>query len=206
MKLSGPLALCITAITAALECFVSCSANCRQETVAKPEWIIRTVTYSVDTLLHYTVTDNKVEVVRPHFSGSRDELTHTVTIRNDSKRYTGSFSVHFRFECWSYNGANHWDDWEEVQTAAIEPNTDHTFTKKWYGGKPDDSNARWFDSKARISQSPRTVTLTRSVHELLLKDTTVNNCECDVDALKAEYRAIQDIFGKLKHSNLIQTK
>jgi hypothetical protein len=48
--------------------------------------------------------------------------------------------------------------------------------------------------------------LVRRIDELVLKDTVVNNCDCDIDALKAEYKAIQGVFEKLKKENLIQTQ
>ena len=46
----------------------------------------------------------------------------------------------------------------------------------------------------------------RRIDELITKDTVVNNCDCDIDALKARSEAVIDVFESLKNQNLIHTK
>ena len=44
----------------------------------------------------------------------------------------------------------------------------------------------------------------RRIDEIIFKDTIVNNCECDIDALKAEHKAIQETYERLKREKLIR--
>ncbi len=181
--------------------FSSCSPDCQNITIKKPVWRFHYVNYTVDSLMNYVVTEDKVEFSKSQSPNSSDYLTHTISIRNTNKQYANEFSVKFHFDCIGYNTN---DSLSEVQSALIEPNSTYTFAKRWDGGTPDNSNSNLFISKMEVIQNPKKIKLTRRVDELILKDTTVNNCRCNVDALKSEYKSIQDMYKKMKEEKLIK--
>jgi len=183
--------------------FSSCSPDCQIETIQKPEWSSYNMGYSIDTTINYTVLENKVEVIKSRSSKSRDYITHTVTVFNNNKQYAGNFSVKFSLDCGGYLYNSSLDGSQVIKSARISPQSKYTFTTNW-NGYYDNLNSVWFNSKSQILQKPEKITLTRRIDKLVLKDTVVNNCESDIDALKAEYNAKINMYNKMKEAKLIK--
>lgn len=178
----------------------SCSPDCQTVTIKKPKWVTYYVNYYTDTLVSYISND---AVKLTEWSGSntkKDRHVHSVTIHNNNTIYSNQFAV--QYTC-SY-GSDIPVTWIDItEYVEIYPNSEHTFEYEWFGAKGTyDSD---FNLSCQILQEPKSITLKRRVDQLQLIDTTVNNCECDIDALKAEYKAIQDVFSKIKHDKLIKT-
>ncbi|MDR1544551.1 MAG: hypothetical protein LBS50_09150 [Prevotellaceae bacterium] len=176
----------------------SCSPDCKNVSIQKVEWTTEYIAYSVDTLVKYTITKNETRLTEWLSDNNRDNHSHSVTIRNDNHTYSNKFAV--QFHC--YDNGRRWT--QTTDYVVIPANSEHTFSYKWLGTRGTYYSE--FDVNVSVLQLSKRIRLQRRVDELVLKDTTVNNCECDVDALNAEYKAIQDVFEKLKNENFIKTE
>lgn len=179
----------------------SCSPDCQTEIIQKPEWKTKYVSYSVDTLVKYTITKNETRLTEWSGSNNRDKHSHSVTIRNDNNTYSNEFAV--QFQChYGYDSPRSW-----IQTTdyvVIPANNEYTFSYEWLGARGTyDSD---FDVNITVLQHSKRITLQRRIDNIVSKDTTVSNCDCDIDALKAEYKAIREVFDKIKHEKLIKTE
>lgn len=210
----------------------SCSADCKEETIKKPIWsthyeeywvkrdTIKKKTVTIDTLLPYSMAKHRTE--KSYLKNYHDEVydtrvTHYVTIQNNSDKYSNAFAI--RMTGMEYSeSSKRWKDFDrKTEYVTISPYCSHTFSlnhsDRWRteGTSTDEGNVQIY-----ILQRPTQITLTkqiattydkkciRRIDEMTYIDTIVNNCECDVDALKAEYKAIQKTYEKLLNERLIK--
>lgn len=210
----------------------SCSADCKEETIQKPIWktryeeywvkkdTVKEKTVTIDTLVSYKVS--KYQTKKNYYKNSHDEIyattvTHYVTIQNDNDKYSNSFAI--RMTGKEYNeSSKKWVDFDrKTEYSTIYPNSSYTFSlshSDWW--RNDQSSLSEGNVQIYILQRPSTISVTkqiiskydkkciRRIDELTFTDTIVNNCECDVDALKAEYKAIQKTYEKLLNERLIK--
>lgn len=175
---------------------------------------------TIDTMVPYCVAKHQTE--KSYLKNYHDEVygtkvTHHVTIRNNSDKYPNSFAI--RMTGKEYNeSSKKWVDFDrKTEYSTIYPNSSYTFSlthSDWW--RNDQSNLAEGNVQIFILQKPTTVTVTkqivskyekkciRRIDELAFKDTVVSNCECDIDALKAEFKAIQTTFDRLKNEKLIK--
>jgi hypothetical protein len=212
----------------------SCSPDCKHETIQKPEWKTRYVDYwiekdtikevgaYVDTLVSYSIVEYKYKTeYKKNSSGENISKigTHYVTIKNNNKSYANSFAIKLVGK--EYNESS--KSWKNIDNrtryVSINPQNTHTFSIKhsvWWrneslGYDESDASISVLQNSTSVYHTTKQVRrmrqkLVRRIDELVLKDTIVNNCECDIDALRAEYKAIQEVFNKLKKENFIKTQ
>lgn len=212
----------------------SCSPDCKHETIKKPEWrthyvdywiekdTIETVSAYLDTLVSYSVVGHRQKIdYRKNVSGEQmgKTITHYITIKNTNRSYSNSFAVKLVGK--EYNeSAKTWRDINNVTSyVSISPQTTYTFSIKhsdWW--RNESSGYSEGNISISILQRPSSEYVTRSqikrikqkrirrIDEIVLKDTVVSNCDCDIDALKAEYKSMQEVFEKLKNEKLIKTE
>lgn len=210
----------------------SCSPDCKEVTIKKPIWkthyeeywvekdTIKEKTVTTDTMVSYSVTKHRTE--KSYRKNYHDEVyetkvTHYITIRNNNEQYSNAFCI--RITGNEYDEySKKWKSFErESSYVTISPKNSYTFSVKhsdrWRneGTYTDEGNV-----EISVLQRPSTISITRQsiskykkkyirrFDEMTFKDTVVSNCECDIDALKAEYKAIQTTFDRLKNEKLIK--
>ena len=212
--------------------FMSCNPDCKEVTLKKPVWnthyeeywvkrdTIKKKTVTIDTMLPYSMAKHRTE--KSYLKNYHDEVydtrvTHYVTIQNNSDKYSNTFAIRMTGKEYSESSKN-WKDFDrKTEYVSISPNGSYTFSLKhsdrWRteGTSKDEGNVQIY-----ILQRPTQIALTkqivttydkkciRRIDEMTYIDTIVNNCECDVDALKAEYKAIQKTYEKLLNERLIK--
>ncbi|MBQ2177001.1 MAG: hypothetical protein II453_18750, partial [Alphaproteobacteria bacterium] len=111
-----------------------------------------------------------------------------------------------------------WNDFNRsTDYVTIYPNSSYTFSLKhsdrWRseGSSTDEGNVQIYilQKSTQISLTKKIATTydkkcIRRIDEMTFKDTVVSNCECDIDALRAEYKAIQNTYERLKKEKLIK--
>lgn len=207
----------------------SCSPDCKEVTLKKPVWNTRYEEYwtkedtvitkaiTKDTLVPYSISQYWTEqTYKKNANGQpvTDRTYHYITIHNNSETYSNYFAIQITGK--EYVG-NRWRDFRRNSGyASIGPNCSYTFginhSNYWREeGRFDEANV-----SINILQEPQRAAFTkqivtikdkkhiRRIDEMTFKDTIVNNCECDIDALKAEYKAIQEVYERLKKEQLIK--
>lgn len=222
------LLLIITVLT------VSCSPNCKEIAVQIADWQTRyedyweekdtvvLVTEMVDTTVAYTV--EKYYTKKNYtVNSSGDEVgascTHYVTIRNNNDSYSNRFAI--RIEGKEYNKSK--GSWQNMSKSTgyvtVYPNSTYTFHithPTWWhnrsrGYSEDDIEMHVLQNSNYVEKTSKKIVhikrkKSRRIDNLIMKDTVVNNCDCDVDAIKARSEAISEIFESLKKQNLIHIK
>ena len=212
----------------------SCSPDCKLETIKKPEWqtryvdywitkdTVKTVSAYVDTLVSYSMVEhNQKPENRKNSSGEQigKTITHYVTVRNNNRSYSNSFAVKLVGKEYNESSKNWRDINNTTNYVSIRPQSSYTFSIK-HSAYWRNENSGYDEGNVSISILQRSsneyVTRqeikrikqirTRRIDEIVLKDTVVSNCDCDIDALKAEYKAMQGVFGKLTNEKLIKTE
>lgn len=212
---------------------VSCTPNCQEIHVQIADWQTRyedywvefdsveMVTEMVDTTVAYTV--DKYYTKMNHMTNSSDDVvgktcSHYITIRNNNKSYSNRFAI--RIEGKEYDESNKtWKNMSKTTNSVmINPQNTYTFHISHADNWRNSSNG--YDEnnvELKILQSSNYVERTakkiihirrkqiRRIDELKMKDTVINNCECDVDALKARNEAVCEVFEALKKQKLIHT-
>ena len=208
----------------------SCSVDCKEETIKKPIWsthyeeywvkkdTILKKTITIDTLVPYRMTSHRTK--KQFFSNNHGEVyaikvTHYITIQNNNDTYWNSFAIRMTGHEGGQNSSR-WTNFDRnTGFIQIGPYDSYTFTME-HSDMWRDDNATEGDVQIYVLQKPTTITYTkqkaskydkkciRRIDELTFRDTVVNNCECDIDALKAEYKAIQQTYEKLKKEKLIE--
>lgn len=224
----------IVIITIIMILSVSCTPSCKEISVQVPDWEIRYEDYwveidtviseseMVDTTVAYTV-DNYYTKMNYIANSSGKETgatcTHYVTIRNTNDSYSNRFAI--RIEGKEYNEAK--AKWQNMSKSTnyitIYPNDSYTFQithSDWWhnrgsGYSEDNVELHILQSSKYVEKTSKKIVRvkrkqTRRIDELKMKDTIVNNCDCDVDAIKARSAAVRDIFESLKSQNVIHTK
>jgi hypothetical protein len=220
--------------TIAILLLLSCSPDCKQESIKKPEWTTRYVdywiekdtieTYSiyVDTLVSYSMVEHRQKVdYRKNSSGEQTgkTITHYVTIRNNDTSFSNYFAVKLVGKEYNESSQNWKDINNTTNYVSISPQSSYTFSIKhsdWWRNESSDTHEG--NVSISIMQRPSSEYITRQqikrikqkhirrIDEIVLKDTVVSNCDCDIDALKSKYKVIQEIFEKLKIEKLIKTE
>lgn len=212
----------------------SCSPDCKEVTVKVADWqtryedywvefdTVKEVKERVDTMVAYTVERHYTKTIRTVNSSGKtigSTCTHYITIRNNNNTYSNMFAV-------SINGKEYNESrgvWQDMSKSSnyktIYPNSTYTFSvthNSWWFNLGNGYNEN--DISLHINQFPNEVMhtakkivhvkqkRTRRIDELVMKDTVVNNCECDIDALKAKNIAVQELFESLKEQKLIRTE
>jgi len=212
----------------------SCSPDCKHETIKKPEWqtryvdywiekdTVETVSAYVDTLVSYSMIEHRQTVdYRKNSNGEQigKTITHYVTIRNNNCSCSNSFAIKLVGK--EYNEySKSWKDMNKTTNyVSISPQSTYTFSIKHSDWWRNESSG-YYEGNVSVSilQHPRNEYVTkqeikrikqkhtRRIDEIVLKDTVVSNCDCDIDALKAEYKAMQGVFEKLTNEKLIKTE
>lgn len=213
---------------------MSCAPNCREVVVQVADWQTRyenywkdvdtvvSTTEMVDTMVAYEM--DKYYIKKNYFTNSGGNVmgatcTHYIRIKNTNDTYSNRFAI--RIDGNEYDDAK--STWQKISKTTnyvnIYPNSTYTFQvthSAWWrntasGKCEDDIEMYVLQSPNRVSKTYKKIVhtrkkMTRRLDELVIKDTVVNNCECDVDALKAKSEAVQETFEKLKRQNLIRTK
>lgn len=209
----------------------SCTPDCEEFTLKKPVWNTRYEEYwvkrdtvrkevvVVDTLVPYSMTKHRTE--KSCLRNSQDELydikvTHYITIHNNSDEYSNFFAIRMTGKKYD-ESSKEWKDFNRsTDYVSINPNSSYTFSLEhsdyWRneGSGLNEGNVNFF-----ISQNPTQISFVkqvvttydkksiRRIDELIFKDTVVSNCECNIDALKAEFKAVQETYERLKEEKLI---
>ena len=83
---------------------VSCEGDCKDEEIEKIEkieWITTYIDKTKDTLVAYTITENKREYIE-----SWNEIKHTVLIQNNNNQYIGKFALNINYGYYDYGYRN----------------------------------------------------------------------------------------------------
>jgi hypothetical protein len=174
---------------------LSCGADCQNVEIEKVEWITRFENYFVDTLVNYSIVENKVNVEKSVISGSRDKIIQTITVRNTNRSYSNKFSVKFSFHCWACNGDSLWDTWnDQSDFVEISPDTTHKFSKTWYAGAYGNNNAILFDCQTEIRQSAQKIILSERIDELKITTDIVNTCGQNPEVMQEKYKTVKKLY------------
>jgi hypothetical protein len=173
-------------------------------------------------MVSYSIIEHKSKIEYKKNSSNETigkSCTHYITIKNNNNSYSNSFAV--RLVGKEYNEST--KNWKDIKNAtsyvSINPQSTYTFSIKhsdWWRNESsgyDEGNVS-ISIMQNSSYVYKTVQQRKTVKrklihradELILKDTIVSNCECDIDVLKAEYKVIQDIYQKFKNEKLIKTE
>ncbi|MBQ6237428.1 MAG: hypothetical protein IJK07_04335 [Bacteroidales bacterium] len=211
----------------------SCAPDCKDITIQVADWQTRyedywvekdsvvTVNEMIDTTVSYKI--EKYYTKKKYYTNSEGKetgstCTHYITIRNTNETYSNRFAI--RIEGKDYNETKGvWQDMaKSTNYVTIYPNNTHTFRidhSAWWhnrasGYSEDDVTLHILQYSNYVETYTKKIThlrrkQTRRIDYLVTKDTVVNNCDCDIDALKAKNKAVTDVFELLKSQNLIQT-
>lgn len=212
---------------------VACAPDCKEITVSIADWqthyedywvefdSVIVATEMVDTTVSYSVEKYYTKMNYMSNSDGKDTgavCTHFVRIRNNNKTFPNRFAISITGK--EYNKAK--GSWQNMSKTTnyvtIAPNSTHTFQithADWWHSSPggyseDDVTLKILQLSNRVEYTSKKIIhirrkRTRRIDELIMKDTSVNNCDCDVDAIKAKNQAVSEIFGKLKEQKLIHT-
>ena len=213
---------------------VSCAPDCKEITIQVADWQTRYEEYweetdsvvvmseMVDTTVAYTVEKYYTKMNYVTNSSGKESgatCTHYITIRNTNDTYSNRFAI--RIEGKEYNESK--GIWQNIlkttNIVTIYPNSTHTFQithSDWWhnrssGYSEDDVTLYILQYSNYVEKTSKKITKinrkrTRRIDELVMKDTVVNNCDCDVDALRARNTAIADVFKSLEKQKLIYTE
>lgn len=214
-----------------LMCLLSCKPDCKDVTIQKVEWKTRYEDYYiqkdtieeicgyVDTLVSYSVVKHTTKT--EYRRNAKGELTgsstvHYITIRNNNDSYSNRFAIKLTGKEY-IKSSNKWEDlYRKTDYITILPQSSYTFSIRhpsWW--RNDDSGYNESNVSISILQESTNIyralrqvkrikqKKTRRIDDLVISDTVVNNCECDIDALNERYATIREIFNKLKNEHLI---
>jgi len=215
---------------------LSCTPDCKQEKIKKSEWITRyedadtLASYSiVQDYIHFdenisspiqslvnshnnlykriynlyyksrnSINDeNELRYICNNFSSKsfsgQNKITRIIKIQNNSD-FSASFAI---------KDINKF--FAQTEYRAVPPHgiTEFRLSKSIIVGNNGSFD---FTSDLIVIQKRQTIKQIRRIDEIITKDTIVNNCDCDIDALQAEYKAMRKVFEKLKNEKLIKTE
>ena len=164
---------------------VSCDGDCQDVVIQTAKWETESKSVARDTTLAYSIVYHK-SVINEY----EKTLKEIIVLKNESTLYTGQFGVSIDYILTDSNKndytQNYWSGYTE-----IEPKTTHTFILE--------RQARYFpnfNSELKIMSLSKKVDVDVSTDNLIVKDTTVNTCKCNVEALEAKYQSVIDIFNQ----------
>lgn len=181
--------------------FVSCEGDCKDVDIEKVEWITTYIEKTKDTLVTYSVTENKREYLK-----YLEEVKHTITIQNNNAEYSGRFALKINYGYIIYDNYNYTSNSEtktkEFEYVTIDPMSSYTFT---YNTQGEGYNN--FNSSYTILQTPVSFTYKERKDELKTERITVNSCQENVEALKEKYKTIKELYkAKTENENNGQEK
>lgn len=164
--------------------FISCESECEEVEIEKVEWITTYIDKTKDTLVAYSVIENR----RKHFRWN-DSITHTLKIRNDNETYSNEFSLKV-----DYGYYDAWDMKDITRTKSfnfvtIPPGEAYTFSFNSQAGRYVN-----YDSDYKILQKARKFSYKERQDGLKTEMITVNSCEVNIEALEKEYNAIKELY------------
>lgn len=212
---------------------LSCTPDCKEITISIADWqthyedywveldSVAVETCLVDTIVSYSVERYYTKMNYMANSNGKETgatCTHFIRIRNNNNTFANRFAV--RITGKEYNEAK--GSWQVMSKTTnyvtIAPNCTHTFQithDDWWhnrtnGYSEDDVALNILQSSILVEHTSKKIIHNkrkqiRRIDELIMKDTIVNNCDCDVDALRARSEAVSSVFEQLKKQNLIHT-
>ncbi len=223
----------VRALVITIVLFCGCSPDCKELTVQVADWQTCFEDYwedldtavwkteMVDTTVAYTI--EKYYTVTKYTTNSSGKensaiCTHYVKIRNTNNKYSGRFAI--RIDGKEYNESR--EKWQDMSKSTsyvtIYPNSTYTFQishSAWWHNRSQGYNEADVElhvlqgsnyvEKTSLNIAHLKIKKTRRKDKLILKDSVVNNCDCDVDVIRARNEAVQDVFSKLQKQNVIQT-
>lgn len=221
--------LMLTAIMSLL----SCNPDCRDVKIMKAEWVtsykdyyvendtIIDVCRDVDTIVSYSIVSHKTrtEVNRsPSGSVTNQYTIHDITIHNNNNQYSNRFSIKLTGK--EYLEASR--SWKDISIMTnyinIRPLESYTFSIKHSSLWSQPEGYSEADATIVILQKPTRVSVktmerrtvrqkkVKRIDSLIISDTIVNNCQCDIEALCERYKTIKELFESLHNQNLIFTE
>jgi hypothetical protein len=174
---------------------LSCGANCENVEITKVEWITKDTIVTVDTLVSYSI--EKIQTEMADYYSSEWKTRYSVTVRNENKSFSNSFALKYDYQYYNSYSTN----WENRDNALkyneISPNDSWTFSFTRTTFNRDKSISKSdFNSSITILQQPKRVSVTRRIDRLIEKDTIVNTCSVNVEALKMKYAAIRKLYNE----------
>lgn len=185
---------------------------------------VRRKIVTIDTLVPYSMThheihkkhNNKYNNKTYHYEYTGSTNTHYVTIRNNSNKHSNFFAIQVKGEEYNERQQN-WQVFDRMSKyVSIPPKASRTlsitYSDRWQENTSDPGgNIHIYIRQKPIRINTEKITISkikkkcvRRIDEIIFKDTIVNNCECDIDALKAEHKAIQETYERLKREKLIR--
>lgn len=169
-----------------LSLLTSCEGDCKDEKIEKVEWITNYVTKTKDTLVSYTIEEERREYDKAY-------ETVNITLKNNNLEYPNFFSIRMNYLDVNIYG--------EVNTITkdfvkISPNSSYTFSFYTYVKNNND-----FKSSFSVLQEPFQISYKEKVDNLKTEIIIVNSCNENVEALKEKYKAIKELY-QLKSEKL----
>jgi hypothetical protein len=167
-----------------LPILMACDGNCKDETLEKVEWVTTEKSEMVDTLLTYSVLENKTE-----FDYNTKSVVNSVVIQNDDLVYANNFSIAV-----FYNVLNANDEIEErvcrSEEVEIKPKSAYRFIVRRYVNSAINLN-----SNVLIRQPVLQIMVPKRKDELMVEKIIVNSCEANIEALKEKYKIIEELYN-----------
>lgn len=175
-------AIVFFSVTSMVFLLTSCDGDCKDEQIEKAEWITTYITKRKDTLVAYSVTENKREYIKLY-----DEVKHSLTIQNNNTLYSGEFSLEVNYGFNDELG----DDTrtQNFDTITIAPRASYTFSFYSQAGKYAN-----YSSAYTILQTPVFISYDERKDELRTSNIMVNSCKENVEALREKYKMIIELY------------
>lgn len=209
----------------------ACNPDCENEVIQKVEWITRYEDYYsqkdtleevsgyIDTLVSYVISDHSIRakyIKTPNGEIKKSSLSHYITVYNNNESYSNRFAIICRGKEFFESSNNYRNINRTTDYVTINPKCSHTFVithSSWWRNEERCYNET--DVSFSVAQEPVKVFVTkkqikkirkkntRRIDSLVLSDTVVNSCECNIEALTHEYKTIWEIFQHLKDGHVI---
>ena len=212
----------------------SCNPDCKEVTIQKVEWTtqyenfliekdtVEEVGEYVDTLVSYTVEEHRTKVeYKKDASGDLKGSTtvHYIKIKNNNDSFSNRFSIKLTGKEYLESSKRWKDLYITTNYVTISPQNTYTFSIRhpsWWrndgNGYNENNVAIYIIQEAsnvfRTSKQIKRIKQkkVKRIDNIIISDTIVNDCECDIDALKQKYTTIKETFERLKRERLIITE
>ncbi len=171
------------AYTGILFFLTACDGNCKDEIIEKTEWVTTFKSQPIDTLLTYTVLENKTQYVF-----DTKQVAHSVVIRNDNSQYSNKFSISIYYMIVGDDLTRQTQVFNS-DFVEIQPNSYYRFV--FSRQAKDVIN---FNSDIKVNQPVLKVNIKKRVDNLKIENITVNSCDENVSALKEKYKVIKELY------------
>lgn len=162
----------------------SCDGNCKNEEIEKNEWITKYIEVSKDTLVNYSIIENKT-----YYSSFDKEIIHSISIKNENEQFSNQFAIVVTYGQYDVFAEISETKSDTTLYSEILPKSSVTFPLKRQGGYNNNFNA-----SIVILQIPKYITTVQRVDSLKTEMITVNSCEQNIEALKEKYQTIKKMF------------